>query len=146
NYVLVAADVAHTIRVQETASNAAGPGSPATSAQTAVVLPPVPVNTSPPTITGTAPQSQTLTEVHGTWTNSPTSYAYQWLQCDSLGNSCLPISGATSQTYVLAAEDVEHTIRVQETASNAGGAGSPATSAPTAGVSSSLPVNTAPPT
>jgi hypothetical protein len=65
------------------------------------------------------------------WTNSPTSYAYQWLQCDALGNGCLGILGATGQTYLPAAPDVGHTIAVQETASNAGGSGGPATSVAT---------------
>ncbi|HEV7585829.1 MAG TPA: hypothetical protein VGO14_08630, partial [Solirubrobacteraceae bacterium] len=68
---------------------------------------------------------------HGTWTNEPTGYKYQWLQCDSLGGSCLPIAGATAQTYVPVSGDVGHTLIVQETASNAGGAGSPAASAAT---------------
>src|SRR5207302_1632145 len=135
-YVPVAADVGHALRVQETASNAGGAGSPATSAPTAAVSSSLPANTAPPTITGSARQGQTLTEHNGTWTNGPASYAYQWLQCDSLGNSCLPISGATSQTYVPVAGDLGHALRVQETASNAGGAGTPATSAPTAPVGS----------
>src|SRR5205823_1056341 len=118
-YVPVAGDVGHTLRVQETASNAGGSSSPATSAQTALVTPPPPSNTSPPTITGTAQQGQTLTEAHRSWANEPTSYAYQWQQCDSAGANCSAITGATSQTYVLVAEDVGRTIRVQETASNA---------------------------
>jgi len=91
-----------------------------------------PVNTVPPTITGTIEQGQTLTEAHGSWMGEPTSYAYQWLQCQSLGNGCLPISGVTSQTYVPVAADVGHTLEVQETATNAAGASSPATSAATA--------------
>jgi acid phosphatase len=94
----------------------------------------VPVNTSPPTISGTAQQGQTLTESHGSWTNEPTSYTYQWQQCDSSGGTCHAIVGATSQTYLLGAADVGHTIRVQETAHNAGGASSPASSAVTAPV------------
>src|SRR5205085_2720714 len=145
-YVPVAADVGHTIRVQETASNAGGSGSPATSAATAAVTPPAPTNTAPPTISGTAQQGQTLTESHVTWTNEPTSYSYHCQRCSSDGNSCMPISGATSQAYVLVAADVEHTIRVQETASNAGGPGAPATSAATAVVTPPGPVNSAPPT
>jgi Hypothetical glycosyl hydrolase family 15 len=87
-----------------------------------------PENTAPPTITGTAQQGQTLTEHHGTWTNEPTSYTYQWQQCTNKGASCTSIVGATSQTYVPAAADVGHTIKVQETAKNEGGSGGPATS------------------
>jgi hypothetical protein len=152
SYVPVAADAGHTIKVQETASNTAGPSSPASSSATAVVAaPPAPTNTAPPTITGTAQQGQTLTEVHGSWTNEPTGYTYQWQQCDTFGNSCTPISGARGQTYVPVLGDVDHTLRVQETASNAGGAGSPATSGATAVVTPTgpppqPPSNTAPPT
>src|SRR3989442_14048365 len=131
-YWPVAGDVGHTLRVVETASNAAGTGSPAVSAQTAVVLPPAPSNISPPTISGTAQQGQTLTELHGSWSNEPTAFAIQWLQCDGAGNNCTTISGAIYQSYTLLAGDVGHTLRVQETASNEGGAGSPATSSATA--------------
>src|SRR2546422_592767 len=145
-YVPVAADVGHTLRVQETASNAGGSSSPATSDQTAVVTPPPPVNTALPTISGTAQQGQTLTEAHGSWTNEPTSYTYQWQQCDSTGANCSPIAGPTSQACVPVAADVGHTIRVQETASNAGGTSSPATSAQTAVVVPPPPSNTSPPT
>src|SRR5205085_285659 len=140
-YVPVAGDVGHTLRVQETASNAGGSSAPASSAPTAVVVPPVPTNTAQSSRGGTAQQVQRLTQAHGTWTNSPTGFAYQWQQCDSLGNSCLPISGATRQTYVPVAGDVGHTIRVQETASNAGGSSAPASSAQTAVVATSVPVN-----
>ncbi len=94
--------------------------------------PPVPSNLTAPGITGTAQQGQTLTEVHGTWTNEPTSFKYQWLQCEALGSGCLPISGATEPTYVPLPGDVGHTIRVQETAINGGGSSEPATSNATA--------------
>jgi hypothetical protein len=134
SYVPVLGDVGHTIKVEETAANAGGSSS-ATSAATAVVAPatippPPPASTSPPAITGTPQQGQVLTEVHGSWTNEPTSYKYQWLQCSSLGEACLPIP-ATGQSYVPVLGDVGHTIKVEETAANAGGSSS-ATSAATA--------------
>jgi subtilisin family serine protease len=37
-----------------------------------------PANTAVPTITGTASTEQTLSASTGSWTESPTSYAYQW--------------------------------------------------------------------
>src|SRR5947209_5862476 len=133
-YEVAAGDVGHTIRAQETATNAGGSGTPVSSAATAVVIGQPPANVSPPTITGAAQQGHTLTEHSGTWTNSPTSFAFQWLQCDSLGNSCLPISGATAQTYVPVAGDVGHALRVQEEARNEVGWSAPATSTATAAV------------
>ncbi len=145
-YSPIAEDVGHTLRVTETASNAGGSGSAAESKVTAVVVPPVPVDSKVPTVTGIAQQGQTLTEHHGEWSNSPTGYAYQWLRCEALGGSCLPISGATGETYSPAAEDVGHTLRVTETASNAGGSGSAAESAATAVVVPPVPVDSTVPT
>jgi hypothetical protein len=145
-YVPVAADVGHALEVQETASNAAGPGAPVPSQATARVIAVIPANIAPPTITGAAQQGQTLTEHNGSWTNEPTSFTYQWQQCDGSGNNCVPISGATTQTYGPLAGDLGHTIRVQEAASNAGGTSSPATSVATAIVTPPVPTNNTPPT
>ncbi|HEY2398537.1 MAG TPA: choice-of-anchor D domain-containing protein [Solirubrobacteraceae bacterium] len=146
-YAIAEGDVGHAIAVQETATNGSGSSSPATSQATAAVLPLAPVATAAPTITGIAQQGQTLTEHHGTWTGQPTGYSYQWLQCEGLGTSCLPIVGATGQTYTLTSASVGRTIEVEETASNAGGAGNPATSEPTEPVKKPpAPTNTALPT
>jgi len=98
-----------------------------------------PLDTAVPSISGTPSQGQTLTESHGAWSNSPTAYTYQWEDCDPSGQSCSPIGDATGQTYTLTAGDVGDTIRVQEVASNTGGAGQPAQSAPTAVVAPTPP-------
>jgi Domain of unknown function (DUF1906) len=93
-----------------------------------------PQNDGAPSIGGTAMAGQTLTERHGIWSGTPTSYAYAWEDCDSAGNSCAAISGAAAATYVPTTADVGDTIRVVETATNASGTGSAATSAQTAAV------------
>jgi hypothetical protein len=98
-----------------------------------------PLDTAVPSISGTPAQGQILTESHGVWSNSPTGYTYQWEDCDPSGQSCSPISGATGQSYTLTVGDVGDTIRVQETASNASGAGQPAQSAATSAVAPSQP-------
>ena len=49
-----------------------------------------------------AEEGQTLSASTGTWTESPTSYAYQWQDCNSSGESCATISGATTSSYTLA--------------------------------------------
>jgi len=139
-YTPLESDVGHRLRVKETAKNTFGQGE-AVSAATAEVLPQKPVDKTLPTITGEAKQGQTLKEAHGEWTNSPTEYKVEWLRCEPLGNACLPISGASGETYKLTSGDVGHTIRVQETAINKGGAGTPVMSEPTAEVVGAAPVN-----
>jgi hypothetical protein len=91
-----------------------------------------PVNTVPPAISGTPQQSQTLTVSNGTWTGTaPITFRYQWLRCNSSGNGCSDIGGATERTYLVRAADVNRTIRARVTATNSDGSTS-ATSAPTA--------------
>lgn len=95
--------------------------------------PPKPVNTGLPQITGDAQNGQTLTASPGTWTNDPTSFAYQWEDCHTDGNGCSAITRveSTGSSYGLNEDDVGHTLRVVVTATNAGGSVS-ATSDPTA--------------
>jgi GDSL-like Lipase/Acylhydrolase family len=80
-----------------------------------------PINSALPAITGTAQVGQTLTASAGTWTNSPSSFTYQW------HNEGSPISGATSSTYVLQTSDLGALITVHVVASNEAGASTPAT-------------------
>ena len=84
---------------------------------------PAPVNTVLPAITGTATVGQTLTASTGTWSNSPTSYTYQW-KADGTA-----ISGAAASTYVLTSGESGKTITVTVTAYNDGNPGVDATSA-----------------
>ncbi|HET8558300.1 MAG TPA: hypothetical protein VFL58_13425 [Gaiellaceae bacterium] len=93
-----------------------------------------PVGTAAPTISGTAQEGQTLSTTNGTWSNSPTSYAYAWSLCDASGGSCAPIATATAATYTAVTADVGHTLRVTVTAKNTDGSGT-ATSAASAVVS-----------
>lgn len=81
-----------------------------------------PQNTALPTTSGSAKEGSTLTASNGSWSNSPTSYAYQWQRCATDGTACGDISGATSQTHTLVSGDVHHTLRVAVTAKNSDGA------------------------
>jgi hypothetical protein len=108
-----------------------------------------PTNTTPPTIVGAPTVGQTLTAENGVWTNSPTSYAYQWLLCNGGGNGCKNAANGTQKTYTLVGADAGHTMRVSVTASNADGsatARSIQTAPVISGTSSAAPKNTSPPT
>ncbi len=159
SHTLQAIEVGDTVRVVVTAGNEGG-STPASSTTTEPVAsvpppppPPAPTNTTLPTITGTTAEGQTLTASEGAWEGSPTSYTYQWQDCNTSGESCSNAGGATKASYTLSAGDVGHTIRVSVTATNEGGSTS-ATSAATATIAAvppppppppSTPTNTAPP-
>ena len=77
---------------------------------------------------------ETLSASTGTWSGSPTSFAYQWRRCNTSGSGCADIGSATSSSYLLVAADVGSTLRVRVTATNGAGSSS-AESAQTAVVS-----------
>jgi hypothetical protein len=139
SYRLASTDVGHTMSVMVTASNTEGSSSTsspvtATVTSTALATPAAPANTALPAIGGTATEGETLSATTGTWSGEPTSYAYQWQDCNSSGEGCANIGGATASSYKLTASDVGHTLRAVVTASNAGGS-APATAPATAVVS-----------
>jgi hypothetical protein len=102
-----------------------------------------PASTSPPTISGTASEGSTLTANNGQWSGGGTmTFAFQWRRCDSSGNGCSDISGATQQTYKLVTADNGNTLRAIVTATNSDGS-TPATTAQTAVVTAA---GTQPPT
>lgn len=114
---LTSADVGAAMSCVVTATNAAG-STPAATANTVAVIAasvPVPVNTVAPAVTGTGTVGQVLATDNGTWSNSPTSYAYAWRR------DGVDISGATSQTYKLVDADAGKAITCRVFATNGGG-------------------------
>jgi hypothetical protein len=93
-------------------------------------VPRAPAATSAPAISGLAKEGRTLGEIHAAWSGPPTSYTYQWERCTTQ-TACVPIGGATQQTYRLVAADVGRLIRVTEQAADAGGFGPTVVSAAT---------------
>jgi hypothetical protein len=98
-----------------------------------------PENTSPPTISPTSPvEGAAVTAANGTWTGSPTGYAYQWYRCSGTG-TCVSIPGATSSTYFPLESQLGSTLRVSVTATNGAGSGSALSAATSAIVASTGP-------
>jgi hypothetical protein len=86
-----------------------------------------PSNTSPPSVGGQAQAGQTLVANRGSWQDAD-SYSYQWQRCDSNGNGCGDIGGATGSSYNMVSADVGHRLRVIVTAKNHDGSSSAASS------------------
>jgi GH25 family lysozyme M1 (1,4-beta-N-acetylmuramidase) len=142
SYTPVTADVGHALVVTATAQTASGTAA-ATSAPTLAIAgtggAAAPKSTKPPTITGTAQVGQTLTALAGTWTGSPTSYAYQWRRCTADG-SCNAITGASASTYALTPDDIGTTVLLVVTATSSGGSASQSSSPTSAVLAAPLPV------
>ncbi len=88
-----------------------------------------PHNSVVPAIGGTLTAGDILSATKGTWSGNPTSFAYQWQDCDTTGKNCANTSGAKAATYTLQTSDVGHTVTVVVTATNAGGSTSAASAA-----------------
>jgi uncharacterized delta-60 repeat protein len=121
SYEVRAGDAGHAIRCRVVAHNAGGDSQPATSNALSVASPP-PVNTSPPSIPSSGKAGDKVTCKPGSWTGSPTSFAFSWTFDGSL------IARQHGTTYKLGAGDAAHKIRCQVVARNAGGSSAPATS------------------
>jgi len=144
-YTLGGGDVGRTVRVLVSAHNSHGSATESSPATAVVAAPVPPANTTPPEISGTTRDGQTLSASTGAWTGAPApTFSYQWTRCDSAGAACADIPGAIESTYVLGHEDVGSTLRVRVQASNFAGSAS-STSGATGVVAPLAPANTAPP-
>jgi hypothetical protein len=144
SYALTTADGNHTIRL---IANVTSPGQTASATSTAVTVEsqPLPEATSAPQVTGTPTRDVALSVSGGRWSNSPTGFTYNWQRCDSSGNNCQPIAGATGQSYTLVTADEGKTITVTVSATNGAGTGT-ATAQPVGPVAALLPVPSGVPT
>ena len=74
-----------------------------------------PVNTVAPVISGSTTVGSVLTSTDGTWSGTPTSFAYQWYR------GLVQIFGETLNTYTLVSADLAQNTTCQVTATNASG-------------------------
>ncbi len=136
SYTVAAGGAGDYLRAQVTATNAGG-STAQLSAATALITSggSLPVNTAPPQISGVPMPAAstsitgaagTVSASNGSWTNSPSSYSYQWQHCDATGSSCAneTDSSATTATYTVQPADTNKTLKAIVTAHNASGDGS----------------------
>ena len=131
-YAVGNADVSSYISVLQTLTSTSGVIS-RWSATTAQITGP-PVNSSAPTISGTAMAGQVVTAEVGTWNATPTAtYSYVWYVCttylpngqaDTVPVNCSAIPGATSATYTIDRIYYGKGLSVRVTATNSGGSAS----------------------
>ena len=124
SYVVAAGQLGGSLACAVTASNAGGPGTPAASAAVAVIPPPPSSGGSRPTVSGSSLEGARLVESHASWSNSPTTFTYQWQRCNGAGGDCDQIPGATASAYTPGRRDLGRRLRVVETAANEAGSAS----------------------
>jgi hypothetical protein len=114
-YALTSNEASKFVRVQVVNTNASGAGIAFSAARSKVGAP---FNTALPAITGTLKIGSTQTVSTGTWSNTPTSYGYQW-QKSSDGISWINLSGETANTYVPTFDVANLQVRVNVSGVNA---------------------------
>jgi hypothetical protein len=140
-YTLTAAELGRNVGIQVVATNDAGDSNPAVSQVFGPIVQSYPSLQSPPVISGTPSEGQTLSASPGTWSAGPTSYSYQWYRCNVALTDCRGIAGAAAPSYVVAAGDVGSRLIVTVIASNATGDSFEEASEATATVGGSPPGN-----
>jgi hypothetical protein len=142
SYVVSELDIGYFIKVSVTGTNGLGSAS-ATSAATTAVVDIAPTNTALPVISGTARNGATLTTTNGSWTSSPSTFAYQWKRASTAGGTYNNITSATGPTYVADESDIGSFIKVSVIATNGIGSSSAVLSEATTVVVDIAPTNTA---
>ena len=107
-FVLTSSEASKYVRVQIVNTTSSGAGIAQSASRSKVGAP---FNTALPAITGTLKIGSTQTVSTGTWSNTPTSYSYQW-QKSSDGISWINLSGETANTYVPTFDVANLQIRV----------------------------------
>ncbi|MDP9283564.1 MAG: hypothetical protein M3P41_01195, partial [Actinomycetota bacterium] len=127
-YEVTSGDVSRTVRVAVTAQNADGKATANSNATDIVDSKSGPQNTVKPAVSGSATVGEELRVSNGTWTPTPTSFSRQWQRCDSAGEHCLNVAGATGATYGVRSADVDHRMRALVTARTSAGVATTASS------------------
>jgi hypothetical protein len=121
-YTLTKADLGSTMRANVVAANASGSNSAVSPPTDEVAAGAAPSNAKGPSISGTPRDNFELRADPGAWTgDTPISFRYQWLRCDSSGDRCNELDGKDDREYEVRSSDEGHSLRVDVTATNAVG-------------------------
>jgi hypothetical protein len=123
-YALVTADDTCHVRCVVTAHNTNAATPSANSNASAIVTLAIPTNSVAPVASGTAQVGRSVSCTTGTWTSTPSSYAYQWQDSADGSTGWANIASATSSSYLIAAGELNDYLRCNVTATNDGGTSS----------------------
>jgi hypothetical protein len=116
-YTQVLKDVGHTIGLTVRATDTTG--TTAAYAPLAGLVAPsgaIPVATKQPPESGEPIVGQRMKVEAGGWSATPAALRYSWRRCNVNGRLCAVVSGATTDTYSLTADDVGHVLLAAVTA------------------------------
>jgi RHS repeat-associated protein len=80
-----------------------------------------PEKTGFPQISGKPSDGTTIGVSSGSWSNEPITYGYQWEECNTKGEECKLIGGATNPNYTPPPGNFGYTLVAIVTATNGGG-------------------------
>jgi Ca2+-binding RTX toxin-like protein len=122
-YTPVTADTGKRLRVQVTATNSQGTASQNSESSAPVVATAAHLSVTPQILGGNTVDSM-MSLSGAVWLGSPPfTFTYSWRRCNPVGDlaSCVPIPGATSDTYTPTTADIGFSIRVWLTGTNVAG-------------------------
>ena len=121
-YKLTSAELNTTLRFEVTAASGADKAVAVSKQSAVVAVGEKPANTALPTISGALAIGSTLTGTNGTWGGvQPITFTYQWQRCDTKGEACQNIPGASKTTYVVTSFEGGLTLRFKVTGKNSKG-------------------------
>jgi Tol biopolymer transport system component len=142
-YTTTVTDLNAALRLYVTASSPLGSGTAASAGLGEIGNP---ISAGLPTISGTPGVGKVLLAGTGTvgsgLGSAPLAFAFQWRRCDTTGNACVDVLGATNPSYTVVVADSRATLRLVVTATNSTGSAT-ATSLATAVVGGLAPANIA---
>ncbi len=116
-YTQVRKDVGHTLGLTVRATDTTGTTSAYAPLAGLVGAPgATPVATRQPPESGEPIVGQVLKVEAGAWSATPSALEYAWRRCNANGRLCTTVSGATTNTYNVTADDVGHVLIAAVTA------------------------------
>jgi PKD repeat protein len=118
-YTLTESDLGEGLALIVIATNSTGSTSETVYEPETIGAAGPPAAVEAPVIEGTAQVADRVFAGNGQWSGSrPLSYYYQWERCNTAGEGCSTIEGASKPSYTISSEDASSTLRVKVSVKN----------------------------